>query len=128
MIGQRYGIKFPIQVKSGDGTLVDLNQNQSEQIKSEIMHILFTPKGQRLRKPDFGSTLIQYIFSPNDSQTWGNIKSDLKEMIKRYIPNVNLDDIQVYETDGGMGMACRIRYEVMNKDGSSSVNEVMTRL
>ena len=68
---QKYGIMFPITVSSEDMTLFDLAHTRAEQIKSEIMHLIFTPKGQRLRNPNFGTRLIQFIFNPNDSETWG---------------------------------------------------------
>ena len=38
---------------SEDKTLFDLNKTRAEMIKSQIMHLIFTPKGQRIRKPDF---------------------------------------------------------------------------
>lgn len=128
MLGQRYGIKFPFNVKSDDHTMLDMNRNESEQIKSEIMHILFTPTGQRLRQPTFGSSLIQYIFSPNDQQTWDAVQTNVRDTIKKYIPTCNLTNISVYETDGGMGLACRIQYTVNNSDGTASADEIMTKL
>ena len=60
---QKYGIKFPINVVSDDKTLFDLNYTRAESVKSEVMHLIFTPKGQRLRNPNFGTRLIQFIFN-----------------------------------------------------------------
>ena len=93
---QRYDIKFPFQTKSLLNTFIDLNLNEMDSIKSQIMHLLFTPVGQRLRKPLFGSKLIQFIFNPNDTQTWDDVVSEIKTMINTYIPNCTLNEINVW--------------------------------
>ena len=107
---QKYGIKFPINVSSEDMTLFDLSHTRAEQVKSEIMHLIFTPKGQRLRKPDFGTRLIQFIFNPDDSQSWGDIVSEIKETVKMWIPDCNITEVEVAEFEDGLTLYARIRY------------------
>ncbi len=58
-----------------------------------LLHLLLTNKGERLYLPDFGSDLKKYIFEPNDSITHEQIKDNLNENIKRYIPNLIINDI-----------------------------------
>ena len=58
------------------------------QLKSDLLHLLLTNKGERLYLPDFGSDLRKYIFEPNDDITHGKIKDSLNETIKTYIPNL----------------------------------------
>lgn len=125
---QKYGIKFPFNVISEENTLLDLNLTKSEQIKSKLMHLLFTQKGQRLRSPDFGTNLLQYIFNPNDSQTWGDIKFELKQTIKRWIPSCSLDDIEIYESNEGRGLVAAIKYSVMEDNGYTMTYELITNL
>ena len=83
---KRYGVKFPITVQSADNTLIDLNQTKEDEVYSELVHLIFTPKGQRLRDPNFGTRLIQFIFNPNDSETWGDILTEIKDTVGKYIP------------------------------------------
>lgn len=109
---QHYGVKFPLTVKSFENTFFDLNQNAMDGIKSQIMHLIFTPAGQRLRKPTFGSKLIQFIFNPNDSQSWGDVVSEIKESIAANIPNCNLSDIMIYESNEGNGLIADIKYNI----------------
>ena len=77
---QKYGIKFPFNILSEDKTLLDLNKTKGEQVKSQLMHLLFTQKGQRLRSPDFGTNLLQYF-----------LYSLQKLLLNFYELNINLD-------------------------------------
>ena len=125
---QKYGIRFPFNIISDDKTLLDLNLTKSDRIKSELMHCIFTPKGQRLRNPDFGSRLIQFIFNPNDGDTWGDIVSEIKTMVKKWIPECNLQNIDIYETDDGLGLVADIKYNVTEDDGTTISNRIITNL
>ena len=125
---QKYGIKFPINVSSEDMTLFDLSHTRAEQVKSEIMHLIFTPKGQRLRKPDFGTRLIQFIFNPDDSQSWGDIVSEIKETVKRWIPDCNITEVEVAEFEDGLTLYARIRYTLTEYDGSTGNYEIISKL
>ena len=121
------GIKFPFNIKSIEKTFLDLDTTPQDTIKSSIMHLIFTPKGQRVRNPEFGTNLIQFIFNPNDSQTWGEIKSEIKDAVSRFVRNTTLEDIEIYETDEGRGLVASIRYTV--KDGTfSNTYQLITNL
>lgn len=106
----RYGIKFPITVLSSRKSLVDTNESLQSQVHSELMHLIFTPKGQRIRDPEFGTNLIQYIFNPNDNQTWSDILTEIKDSVTKYIPNCTIKDLDVSETDSGVGIVISVKY------------------
>lgn len=125
---KHYGIKFPFTATSEERTFVDLNRTKGENVASELMHLIFTPKGQRLRNPDFGSSLIQFIFNPNDSQTWGDIVSEIKDMVQMHIPDCDLSNIEVAEGDDGVTLFAKIRYSVMEENGVQEQYEVITNL
>lgn len=125
---QKYGIKFPINIVSEDMTLFDLNTTKAEKVKSELMHVIFTQKGQRLRFPDFGTNLLQFIFDPNDSQTWDNIKFEIKECVKKYVPDCSLQDIEIFEQDEGRMLIAAMKYTVTEDDGSVTTHDIATTL
>jgi phage baseplate assembly protein W len=125
---QKYGIKFPINVDSDDKTLFDLNHTRAEQIKSEVMHLIFTPVGQRLRKPEFGSRLIQFLFSPNDMQTFSDVVSEIKESVKMWIPDCNIEDVQIVESEDGLEIFAKISYTLTELDGSIGNYEIISKL
>lgn len=121
------GIKFPFNIVSIEKTFLDLDSRPSEAIKSDLMHLIFTPKGQRIRDPEFGTNLIQFIFNPNDSQTWGEVKSEIKEAVSKYIPNVTIEDIEIYETDNGLGLMASITYTVADPTFENTY-QIVTKL
>lgn len=125
---QKYGIRFPFNIISDDKTVLDLNKTKNDKIKSELMHCIFTPMGQRLRSPDFGSRLIQFIFNPNDGDTWGDIVSELKTMVSKWVPDCSLQNIDIYETDEGRGLVADIKYTVKEDNGSIVSNRIITNL
>jgi phage baseplate assembly protein W len=124
---QHYGISFPITVKSFENTFLDLDLNPAASVKSQIMHLIFTPVGQRLRKPLFGSKLIQFIFNPNDSQSWDDVVREIRDMISNNIPNCHINKINVYEVDDGRGLVASIKYTV-SQNGVEYEDEIITNL
>lgn len=125
---QKYGIMFPISVSSEDKTLFELNHIRAEQVKSEIMHLIFTPKGQRIRKPNFGSRLIPFIFNPSDNDTFADIISEIKESVKMWIPSCNIQDIDVAEAENGLQLFAKIKYTLKEMDGSTGNYEIIAKL
>ena len=125
---QYYGIKFPIQIVSETGKCLDLNTTKAEMVMSELMHVLFTPIGQRLRRPTFGTNLIQFLFNPNENETFSDVMLTLKQTVKKWVPDCSLEDIIIVETDDGLGLNAQIRYSVMEDDGSTSLYEIQTPL
>lgn len=125
---QKYGIKFPITVVSQHNTLFDLNYTKSDRVRSDIMHVIFTQKGQRLRNPDFGTNLLQFIFNPNDLQTWADVKQEIKDAVKRYVPDGSLEDIEIFDADDGRTLVAALRFTVIEDNGTVSESVITTTL
>ena len=98
-IKKYYGIRFPFGANNDDEIYMDLDETYKDSIKSKVLHVLFTPKGQRLRDPNFGTDLIKYIFEPADDNTFNRLKESIKEDIKRYVPGVEFEDMSIYYND-----------------------------
>ena len=92
-IQQKFGIRYPFTSENLDEVYLDLNDTMTDSVKSQVLHVLFTPKGQRLRNPDFGTDLIKYIFGPKDETTLNELKTSLTTDIGKYVENVMFDDI-----------------------------------
>ena len=96
---QYFGLKFPFTANNLDGVFVDLNSTIEDKIISEIAHVVLTPKRSRIRKPDFGTNLIKYLFENNDELSWESVENEIKENVKRYVPNVEISDVSVIMPD-----------------------------
>lgn len=125
---KRYGIKFPITVSADDQTLFDLNYNRAEMIKSEIMHLIFTPIGQRLRNANFGTRLIQFIFNPSDQTTYADVVSEIKDKVQTNIPSCKIQDVEVAEADNGLQLFAKIKYTMDEIDGTTGNYEIIAKL
>ena len=92
--GKYINIDFPFK-NSPKGFFLNLNSDEQRAIKADLMHLLLTRKGQRLYNPDFGTNLLQYIFEPNDTTTLTDIKTEVINSVKKYLPKLNVKDITV---------------------------------
>ena len=127
-ITQKYGIKYPFTSDNEDGTYLDLNGTFAEGVKSQVLHVVFTPKGQKLRDPDFGTNLLQFIFNPNDLQTWDDVQYEIKESVKKWVPDCELNNITIYETDNGRGLIAELKYSVTENNGTTTEHKLVTNL
>lgn len=110
---QYYGIKYPFTDKDDEGFFIDLNGTLEDKVASEILHTVLTRRGTRLRMPEFGTRLIDYIFSPNDEFTWQEIEDEVRNAVKRYVQNVSIGKIEVLRDEGSdNGVYIDIRYSV----------------
>ncbi len=115
---QYFDIKYPFTNDGAEKYELDLNSTVKDRVASDILHVIFTPKGQRLRHPDFGTDLIQYIFEPNNESTWGGVKSEIQNAVARWVEGVTLNNIEVLTNDDGMQIFVRIDYTV--QEGKTS--------
>ncbi len=124
---QYYGIRFPFTKENNDEVFLDLNKDFVEKAKSEMFHLIFTPKGQRYRMPDFGTRLIDYIFDSNIDVSFADIKSEIRTAMEKYVPSVTLNDIEVFrEEDDDHTAYADIKFTV--KDGNLSTGVLETRI
>jgi phage baseplate assembly protein W len=91
-------IDFPFQ-DSKEGFFLQLNNVDNKAIRADLMHLILTKKGERFYNPEFGTNLLKYIFEPNDFLTLSDIKLDIQTTVKKYIPNLNVDNITVEPDD-----------------------------
>jgi hypothetical protein len=112
-------IDFPFK-DSPNGYYFKLNDNDKDAIRADLLHLLLTNKGERLYLPDFGSDLRKYIFEPNDNITHEDIRNNLNETIKRYIPNLVVNDISFRNDDIQELIIVELKYTVTDGTFASS--------
>lgn len=96
---QYFGIKYPFTSEGFQNFYLDANESTKDKVRSQLMHIVFTPKGQRIRNPEFGTDLIKFIFEPNDSITWEAVKNEVSDSVRRWATNININDIQIVKNE-----------------------------
>lgn len=124
---QYHGIKFPFRNEDREHYFVDLDKDDVGYVRSQVYHVIFTPKGQRIRRPDFGTNLREYVFNPNDNVSWDSVKEDVSETVARYVRGVTIENIDVYKDDeegSGREMYVKINFSV--KKGFYTYNDTIT--
>jgi phage baseplate assembly protein W len=92
--GFTYGVNFPFR-DSLQGKYLSLSQTSVEEIRTDLLHLILTRKGSRYYLPDFGTRIYEFIFEPMDGPTFEAIKSDIRDAVEKYIPNLTIKDISL---------------------------------
>jgi phage baseplate assembly protein W len=109
---QYFDIKYPFTNEGFEKFEFDLNSSPLDRVTSDLLHLLFTPKGQRLRKPDFGTDLIRFIFNPSDTKEWDSVRSSIQDTVTKWIRGVVLNDIEVMASEDGRSIYVKVMYTV----------------
>lgn len=94
VLNKTYGINFPFKA-SQEGTYLSLTKTVEEEVRANLLHLILTKKGSRFYLPDFGTRIYEFIFEPLDGPTFENIKDDIREAVKKYIPNLEINEISI---------------------------------
>jgi phage baseplate assembly protein W len=93
-----YGIDFPFR-NSMKGDFLRMTESPEREVRANLIHLLLTRKGSRYYLPDFGTRLYEYIFDQNDVVTFGLIEDEIRESIKKYIPNLDINSINIVSAE-----------------------------
>lgn len=95
-----YGIDYPFR-DSQKGDFLRMTETPEKEIRANLLHLLLTRKGSRYYLPDFGTRLYEFIFDQNDMVSFNLIEEEIRDSVKKYIPNLDVDKIEVInaETD-----------------------------
>jgi len=122
------GIKYPFENKNNENYLFDLNTTMRESVRSRLLHVIFTPKGQKVRDPEFGTDLIRHIFEQNDTQTWSQMTEEISSAVSKYVPDTVVNSIKILQNEDDSSVVfVRIDYSV--KEGNLVTNDtVITKI
>jgi phage baseplate assembly protein W len=112
---QYYDIKFPFTCNNLEGFFIDLNKNITDKKESEILHVLLTPKKTRIRKPNFGTDLIKYIYEPNDELTWESVYSEILTSVNNNVSNVELEHVEIKHLENNIFISMLYKIKTGNK-------------
>ena len=93
-----YGIDFPFR-DSLKGDYFGMTETPEREIRANLIHLILTRKGSRYYLPDFGTRLYEYIFEQNDLVTFNHIDDEIRTSVKKYIPNLDINSIEVISAE-----------------------------
>jgi len=105
------GWKFPPRLDARGR--IELSHQEAD-IEEAIRIILETSKGERPRRPEFGSELFRLVFQPNDAATAGLARRYVTEALARWEPRIEVVDVQAGpdQNDRGEFLLDRLRIEI----------------
>jgi phage baseplate assembly protein W len=86
------GLKFPPQIGANGQMLWSEGEDN---VRESLSIILRTQPGERVRLPEFGCDLEQFLFEPNTLATLALIQREIRRALTRWEPRVNIDDVMV---------------------------------
>lgn len=105
-------IQFPFK-DSNKGYYLGMTKDNDSAIKSNLIHLLLTNKGERCYLPDFGANLKKILFEPRLTQANLDIRSEIQTAVGKYMPGLQISDVIVENSeDNDHAVIVRIEYVV----------------
>jgi phage baseplate assembly protein W len=86
------GWAFPPRVEA-DGVIAEAIYE--EDIRQAIRIIIFTNRGERLMRPDFGAGLNEFIFASVNTTTMALVETRVREALITWEPRIDVEDVNV---------------------------------
>lgn len=107
------GLKFPLQVDPQTGRIALVRHE--DDIAEAIAIIIGTYRGERVMRPDFGSTVFEHIFTPTAFSARDSIAYDIREQLLLQEPRIVEVNVSCDEHDGADGsLTINVSYTVRN--------------
>lgn len=87
------GWKFPVQFKKGSA---DLSQYEQD-INESLIILLSTTRGERVMRPDYGTTVKDLMFEPLDLSAATLAGDELKKAIMVHEPRIFVNNIEAIQ-------------------------------
>ncbi len=85
------GVAIPFNAKG----VFTSTKSTEEQIKSNLINLLLTYKGERIMNPEFGADLPRLIFEQITPDTYKNIQKQIIDNVTQFIPEITLTNIEI---------------------------------
>jgi uncharacterized protein len=87
------GWKFPVTVDATTGKIV--TSEFEEDIAEAIRVIIWTAKGERAMRPDFGCGIHNYVFDGTDHTTLRLMESSIQEALMKWEPRIHEIEVKI---------------------------------
>ncbi len=90
-------IDFPFQFEAAGRTATT---DAADHLRDLIEQLLFTSPGERVNRPDFGSGLLQLVFTPNSPELAAALQLAVQAAIDTWLGDiVSVEQLDVTSTD-----------------------------
>ena len=103
------GISLPFNGPSGP---FNKTYSTQDQIKSNLINLLLTNKGERIYNPEFGADLKRVIFEGISDDIISLIQNLINTNINTYIPEVEIIEIIVDNNEDNNSVSVSVNYRL----------------
>ena len=115
MQGITYGDKT-FNIQGGTGV-----SSSNAKLKQDLTLLLTQEKGKFYPDPEFGSDLQRFMFEPITEVLAKNIRSEIKTLINKYYPQINIITIDILSGENTLQITIQYSYS----DSSRAEDELL---
>lgn len=108
------GWRFPIVPRAGSLGWSDGDEGVGE----SLWLLLKTAAGERVMRPDFGTTVPDLVFEPGSDQNLFAVEQAVRDAVVRWEPRVEILDVTV---TGAVEIVVTLRYRVLRTNTERSM-------
>ena len=86
------GWRYPVSLNGRGGIAMS---RAGDDIQAAILIILGTARGERVMRPEFGSSIHEFVYAPNSATTHGLIAYHVREALGQWEPRIDVLDVDV---------------------------------
>ncbi len=90
---QKIGLKYPMVGENG--LLFSSNSVTLDQIKTDLIMLLLTTKGERYMLPDYGTNVKRVLFETDENNIIDILDEEIHEAVTKWLPIVIINNIDV---------------------------------
>jgi phage baseplate assembly protein W len=102
------GVSIPFNV----GGVFNQTYATKDQIKSNLINLLLTYKGERVLNPEFGADLPRLLFEPLTDELYPKIQNQIISSINTYIPEITILNIKIIPNTDYNSINITINYKL----------------
>jgi phage baseplate assembly protein W len=112
------GISLPFSGPSGP---FNKTYSTADQIKSNLINLLLTDKGERVFNPDFGVDLKKALFEASVDDLYSYIQELITTNVEYFIPEIQIVEIQVLPNESNNSISITIKYKLKISGNSDEI-------
>jgi uncharacterized protein len=111
-------IAFPYRFDSRGRTA---DPGSADHVRDMIELLIFTSPGERVNRPDFGSGLLQLVFTPNSPELAATVQFTLQAALQRWLGDViEVRDLEVRSEDSTIMVDLTYLVRALGQEQSAS--------
>jgi len=92
-MAKQLGLTLPLQ--KGNNGYFQTTTDILTQVKSDLINLLLTRRGERIMQPLFGCDLQLLVFEPNSDDGLASINATIQTAVQNWLPFLKVNDVSI---------------------------------